>query len=395
MSICLLAGVAAAEPPPKAKAPKAEGPRARFVVDFREGSKRAAGWIWKVGAGANANFIDNQDVVGQPTGSAVTVGLQFDGSAEYNHGSHEFRNLLTLGEGATRTPVIPEFVKSSDSLLAESVYLYHIIDWAGVFGRFSIQSSIFAGVDVRPAGFSYAITRPDGRVDSVGGAADGLNRLRLSDPFRPTLFKESAGVFARPVTSRVLNVEARLGVGVRETIGANQLVINDNPVRTPTVVEVRELSNFNQLGLEGVVGVWGGLAQKRVTYRVGVEVMAPLVHTDLTPAELAMIDPTRGEQPGTADLTNVEIFGKLSFKLIEWASLDYQFKAIRQPQLVDLFQIQNNLLLTFSYIATNEPPEEPAAPAAAPPNAPAAAPPPRVPQPPPPPERPASPPPPR
>ncbi|WP_437618222.1 hypothetical protein [Sorangium sp. So ce1151] len=361
-------------------------------METKEGSKRIEGWIWKLSAGANANFSDNQDMVGQPNGSAVTVGLQLDGSAEYNHGGHEFRNLLALGEGATRTPVVPEFVKSSDSLLAESIYLYHIIDWAGVFGRFSIQSSVFAGVDVRPAGFSYAITRPDGHVDTVGGSPDSLSRLRLSDPFRPTLFKESAGVFARPVTSRVLNVETRLGVGVRETIGANQVVINDNPVRTPAVVEARELSNFNQLGVEGVATVWGGLAQKRVTYRIGVEVMAPLVHSDLTPAELAMLDATRTEQPGTADLTNVEIFGKLSFKLVEWASLDYQFRAIRQPQLVDLFQIQNNLLLTFSYVATNEPPEEPAAQAAAPPNAPAAAPPPRVPQTPPPRERPAPPP---
>lgn len=70
---------------------------------------------------------------------------------------------------------------------------------------------------MRPAGFSYAITRHDGHVDSAGGAPDRLNRLRLSGPFRPTLFKESAGVFARPVTSRVLNVETRLGVGARET----------------------------------------------------------------------------------------------------------------------------------------------------------------------------------
>ncbi|WP_437949270.1 hypothetical protein WME98_53420 [Sorangium sp. So ce296] len=381
ISMCLLARVAAAEPPPKGKGPKAEGPRARFLAEAKEASKRIEGWVWKVSAGANANFSDNQNVVGQPTGAAVTVGLQLDGSAEYNHEGHEFRSLFSLGEGATRTPIVPEFVKSADSLMAESVYLYHIIDWAGVFGRLSVQSSVFAGVDVRPAGFSYAITRHDGRVDTVGGAADRLNRLRLSDPFRPTLFKESAGAFARPVTSRILNVETRLGVGVRETIGAKQLVVNDNPVRTPTVVEVRELSNFNQLGVELVAGVWGGLAKKRVTYRVGVEVMAPLVHTDLTPAELAMIDPTMGEQPGAADLTNVEIFGHLSFKLIDWASLDYQFKAIRQPQLVDLFQIQNNLLLTFAYVATNEPPEEPAAP----PNAKAAPPPPRSPQAPPPP----------
>jgi hypothetical protein len=35
--------------------------------------------------------------------------------------------------------------------------------------------------------------------------------------------------------------------------------------------------------------------------------------------------------------------------LFEWASLDYELKIMRLPQLVDAWQIQNNLLLTFSY----------------------------------------------
>jgi len=34
---------------------------------------------------------------------------------------------------------------------------------------------------------------------------------------------------------------------------------------------------------------------------------------------------------------------------LSWASLDYSFKAIREPQLLDKWQVQNNLLLSFAY----------------------------------------------
>jgi hypothetical protein len=49
------------------------------------------------------------------------------------------------------------------------------------------------------------------------------------------------------------------------------------------------------------------------------------------------------------ELTNMEFGASLSFKVFEWLSIDYVFRAIKQPQLLDEFQIQNNLLLTASY----------------------------------------------
>ena len=38
-------------------------------------------------------------------------------------------------------------------------------------------------------------------------------------------------------------------------------------------------------------------------------------------------------------------------KLVEWASLDDELSAIREPQLIDAFQVRNNLLLTFGLSA--------------------------------------------
>ena len=49
------------------------------------------------------------------------------------------------------------------------------------------------------------------------------------------------------------------------------------------------------------------------------------------------------------ELTNIEIGATISFKVFEWLAIDYVFRALRQPQLLDEWQIQNNLLLTASY----------------------------------------------
>ena len=73
--------------------------------------------------------------------------------------------------------------------------------------------------------------------------------------------------------------------------------------------------------------------------------MTPFAHSAL-PA---------GDNRGAMALTNVEIDATLSFKLVDWASLDYELKALRQPQLLDRFQVQNNLLLTFGLSAGTVP----------------------------------------
>jgi hypothetical protein len=62
-------------------------------------------------------------------------------------------------------------------------------------------------------------------------------------------------------------------------------------------------------------------------------------------------------------LTNVQVDANLSFHLVDWASLDYQLKAIRQPQVIDQFQVQNTLLVTFGISYANRPAPKPAPPA--------------------------------
>jgi hypothetical protein len=299
------------------------------------------GWSRRVSAGLTISFGDNRSVVGQTDGGTLSFGLKFDAGLDYRRGGHEWRNVLGVAEGLTRTPVMPQFIKSADLLSLESIYLYHVTPWFGPFVRASMLTAMFRGKDVRPGATTYLIKHVDGTVETKleGGRASFedpiVSTLSLSDPFQPMTLKQSAGPFVRPVESEKINVEIRAGLGGQETIAHNQLAVDDNK-DTPEV-EVNELYNVNQLGVQAAADVWGSVSDKKVTYRIGIDAMIPLAHTAL---------PVNDNRSALA-LMNLEMGGQLSFKLVEWASLDYQIKAIREPQVVDAFQVRNTLLLTL------------------------------------------------
>lgn len=307
-----------------------------FVPKVEE-TGRVDGVASRLTVGATVAFGNNRSVVGQTDGSTMNLGMSFDSGVDYNDGKHEWRSTLAFGEAISRTPVLPEFVKSRDALTLESIYLYHLIPSFGPFARLSLGTSMFRGTDVRPETVTYLVARTDGSVDAITA-----EKLTLTGPFRPLTLKESAGPFWRPLTSEKANIELRAGAGARQTFAESQLAVSDDD-KTPEV-EVKELDDIQQIGLEGVLSFWGTVSEKTVTYRVGVEVMVPLAFSDLPPND------TRS----SIDLTNVEVGGTLSFKLVEWASLDYELKAIREPQLLDAFQVQNNLLLTMGLSAKKD-----------------------------------------
>ncbi|MEO5729071.1 MAG: hypothetical protein ABI134_30545 [Byssovorax sp.] len=302
----------------------------------KDDGKPKEGWSPRLALGATASFGDNRSVVGQTDGGTLAFGLKFDVGLDYRRGGHEWRNTLNLAEGMTRTPVIPVFVKSVDQLAVESIYLYHVTPWFGPFARATMLTSMFRGADIRPAPVTYEIARVTGEVESVTAS-----RLTLSEPFHLMTLKQSLGPFLRPVEREMINVEIRAGLGAQETIAKGQLAITDDD--SPEI-EVKELANVNQLGVQAAADVWGTISDKRVIYRVGVDVMLPLLRTSLV----------AGDNRSTLDLMNVEMGGQLSFKLVEWASLDYQIKAIREPQVLDAFQVRNSLLLTLGLSYTGE-----------------------------------------
>ncbi|HTN89904.1 MAG TPA: hypothetical protein VL242_39785 [Sorangium sp.] len=303
---------------------------------------RVEGWSPGLLLGGTFNLANNRSVVGQADGTGISAGFILEGSLDFNKAAHELRMTLGAGAGVTRTPALNAWVKTRDALAFEAIYLHHVVPWFGPFGRFALDTQMFPGSDPRSAPTTYAITRADGTTEAITGA-----RLHLSDPFQPATLKQSLGVFVQPVNRESVLVEARAGAGAQEVIASGVLALGDDDA-TPEV-EVSELSSYNQLGAEAVVEASGALREKQIAYKAGIAVLLPIVYSDLD----------AGDERGALDLMNVDIVGGLSFKLVEWASLDYQLHVVRQPQLVDAWQVQNNILLTLSYAVGSKVPELP------------------------------------
>ncbi|HVK69565.1 MAG TPA: hypothetical protein VM694_34140 [Polyangium sp.] len=302
--------------------------------------------------GATFSLVDTRDVVGvTPNGSTLTVGLKFDGVATYRRKGHEWRTVLGINEALTKTPALEEPVKSADAFTIESTYLYFVRPWFGPFARVTLGTPLFRGFDVRPIDTTYTIARVAGTVDTVTS-----RRLTLTDPFRPLTLKETVGPFARPVSGDRFNLETRIGVGGLQTFADGQLILKDDAA-TADRVEVQELRDVLQFGVEGSLEMWGSFSEKKISYKVGVGALIPAWNNDI---------PAAGEsKKNPLQLTNLDIGAAISFKVVEWATLDYELKLVRQPQLTDQWQIRNGMMLTLGLGYSRKPPAppEPAKPA--------------------------------
>jgi hypothetical protein len=368
----LFTGVAAAQQPPAPGVPAAatapppppppptvagaatsiQGVTPAYMAKPEFKSSRREGWAPQLSFGVTAAFANNSGVAGQVDGSSVSAGIKIDAALDYNTGAHEWRNTLGAVASLTRTPAIDEFFKTSDALSFDTIYLYHVVSWFGPFLRASVGTSMFRGADVRPAPVTYQITRADGTLAPTITA----KRLSLSDPLRPTTLKQSVGLFVQPYRSDPFTFEIRGGAGAQEVFADHQLTVKDDAA-TP-VIEVQELKSVNQLGPELALSLWGSFVGKKITYKANADVMIPFVHTPGLPSDMRT----------SIQFTNIQLDGTISYRLVSWASLDYQFKALRQPEVIDNFQIQNTLLLTFGGAFVAKPPTPASVPAPPPPH---------------------------
>ncbi|MFO0554390.1 MAG: hypothetical protein U0271_38770 [Polyangiaceae bacterium] len=328
-------GVAAAQTPPPKVADDAGGANTKGKTEAVQkpdsASKRPEGWTPGIALGGTLNIVDTRSVVGQTDGTTVTMGAGVDASLEFNTGIHEWRNALRAGAGTTYSPALAEFVKSSDGLSIESIYLIHPVEWLGPYFRVAANTQMFPGLDVRATPADYVVANLDGTTTQYHG-----RRLYLTDPFQPFTFKESAGVFVQPIVDPHFTFEGRAGLGAQETLAKGNLAIQDDAATA--TIEVKELDDFYQVGGELVANAWGFFDnEKRVSYSVGVGVLFPFLTSDLPP----------GDNRSLIELTTVEGNVGLNAKLFDWASIGYKLTVARQPLLVDEWQVTNSLLLTL------------------------------------------------
>ncbi len=298
-----------------------------------------AGWLGSLRVGANLNFMNNRKVVGQLDGNQFTIGFSFDGDLGYRKAEHDWRNGLSLLEGFAYGPPINSFVKNSDTVKFDSAYFYHPdpAPWVGPFVRVGLLTELFEGADYRAAPVDYVVTN---ETDSTTGLARTFlqkKRFKLSDSFLPTTLKESAGVFLNPYSKETLDVMILAGFGSHQVFAKDQYALSG--VSNTGQIEVKRLGNFVQVGFEAGLAFTGAAYAGKLKYKAYGDVLMPFYRNNKEP----------NEKRKDYEFTNVEMGALLSFKLVDWASVDYILKVLRQPQMINDWQVQNVLLLTFSY----------------------------------------------
>jgi hypothetical protein len=289
------------------------------------------GWDGLLKGAASVSIAQNSNVVGQVDGFSMLVGFNITGGLDYLYDRHELRNTLSISENFARTPAIDEFLKTNDVLEIESLYNYFLFDWLGPYARLDLKTNILATEDVRLDATNYAIARLDGTTDQVAS----VNRIELNGRFNPLTLSQSVGISADPARDKAFSLSLRVGGGARETFAKGALVLNDN-ADTANVIELKELDDVYQAGAEGFLGMRGVMDGGRLSYEAGASLLLPFLNND---------DKNRS----ATELMRIATKAQVNISVFTWMSINYSFSAINDPQLLDKWQVQNNLLLTFQY----------------------------------------------
>jgi hypothetical protein len=297
------------------------------TLDKKKEDVKADGWYLTFIPSAGFMFNSNQNVVGVQSGYAITLNTKIDLRMNLVKGPHEWRNGFLWMEGLSRTPSIDEFMLSSDDMTINSIYLWHILDWVGLYGRVVFDTAIFDGYDYQATPTAYSI---NGVVDPVL-----RTKYKLHNCFEPMTIKEGLGAFFRPVTSEAFNFEILLGLSFREAPRNNFLTNKDDPA-TKDMVELISVGDFYQVGGENIYRIWGDLWEKKINYVAGVELMMPLYdHPDTTLS--------------AADKLYVQMGTRWAFRIVKWLSIDYELKVVRDKLMTADWQIQNNIMINLTY----------------------------------------------
>ncbi len=308
-------------------------------IPTTETERKEDGLHYLLNGTANFSFSHNRRVVGQPDGTSFNFGILVNSKLDLYWQAHLWLNSILLEHQQTKTPTLHPWVKTLDRFEIRSAYLYRIpsVPWLGPFAAFSLKTSLFPGHDARATATEYAIIGLDGQREMVGergtvGTIKAQSWIELTSALAPLRLAESAGVFALPIDRKALRAEFRLGVGARQVFVQNALALADD-AETKDIVEYKRLEDFIVSGGEFQADL-SGLWREFITYSLGIEVMYPFwLNIDM---------PVDG-----AKRFHVDLRAKVGVKIFEWAALEYSLSVIREPFLVDEWQVQNGLMLSL------------------------------------------------
>jgi hypothetical protein len=306
-------------------------PEAKEVV----ASVKEPGWFPRLAFSGTAALSSTSKVVGTDDGSTWNLGSVINAGLDWRHlKGHVVENALSWQLTYTRVSVLDRFYKSMDSFDWTSTYMYEIpgIPWMGPYGRLRIMTSVFEGYTVKPEDTTVTRLEADGTVIGAPTVVKGRRNIPLTDAFAPTTIRESAGLFARPYENPWFAPIIRLGAGAWQVVTRGGFTIKADDATAGLTVQ--RMTDSNQAGGEAELAITGKLAEN-TGYKLGTGVMYPF-WSNLP------------QTPTGTDALNSEFALGINVKLADWAGLDYSFKAVRYPLIVDEWQISNSLLLSIT-----------------------------------------------
>jgi hypothetical protein len=291
------------------------------------------GWQKRLKTSLSGSLTENKKVIGQVDGVAANLGLKLNNVVNYNSKKHEWRNTVLLTLASLRTPVLPRMVKTDDVLGVDSIYLYHgdRYEWFGPFTRFAVDTALLNSYDVRAEKNSYLITDDDGAT-----RREYTDRFLLTTPFSPAVLKESVGGFIQARRSQIVTLEFRLGLGARQSFAANQYALDDNDETAE--IEVIQLRDEKEAGVEFTTTALGSSKDEKTSYKITYEVMVPY---------FSSVEKKKHASPW--EKRSYEASATVSYHFVNWASLDYTTKLVRQPLVQKETQFSQSFLASINY----------------------------------------------
>jgi hypothetical protein len=290
------------------------------------------GWTKSGNLGVNLSFSQSSDVVGQTDGSSQTYGTDLKAGFNRRSEGDEWRNDFNLKEATTKTPSVPRFVKSADELKIGTTYLYFLKNHPefGPYAKGEASAPVFKGENVQADTKNYRITGADGSVRTVSGTS-----IRLTDGFKPLTTKESVGGFWKAIDREMTKLEFRIGAAALQIDASGQYAVG--ATNAAGEIEVTELRDVNQAGLESAVSFKGKVDEK-TSYELGLETLTPFINNKIA-----------GDNREALALTNVTGVAKLNSNITSWASFGYSYNMKLEPQLLARAQQTHMLVLNASY----------------------------------------------
>lgn len=292
--------------------------------DVRPGRER---WFRSLVVGAVGSLAQQQNVVGVSNQLTAAGSLFVDGQLSYNRKKHTLTALSQLEFGASQ--IRPQegdplpLVKTRDRLRLDGLYTYSARPWLGPYVRATGESQAFRTSVLVTEDTVLSRTFSDGQTGTQSIPANGT--FFVAEPWTPTLVRQGAGMNTRFVNNRFVTLNLRLGLGLRQNLYGGAWVIEDLP-RTPEI-EYTQVDSFNQEGVEGTIIATARLPGWAV-YATDVEIFEDF--QDL-------------ERP------SVEWRNTLTLRITRNLSLNYYLNLERSPQVVDLLQLEQSVLLRASW----------------------------------------------